>query len=177
MLINSLHPAPPTELQAHLTALRFKPIAVYGLLVNKPRCMEAHYTYYRDRIFHRVGEPKNAGLEVSPSDHTILIVETTCEEDDAKWKGEALPAILSDLEAEGLCQPTEVAAHHLLTHRHGYPVFQRGFEPHLAAVQDHLSTIPNLRSTGRQGGFTYPNMHGAMRMGHEAVLDLLGARP
>ncbi|NNC90717.1 MAG: FAD-dependent oxidoreductase [Akkermansiaceae bacterium] len=177
LLLAGLDPPPPRAVRESAARLRYKPIAVHGLLVAKPRCMDAHYTYFRDRRFHRVGEPKNAGLRVTPADHTVLIVETTCEEGDADWTGEGLADLLADLEAEGLCSPVEVVEHHLLRARHGYPVFSRGFEPHLAAAEDFLGTFRNLRSTGRQGAFTYPNMHGAMRMGARAAEQLLAAAP
>lgn len=172
-LVNALTPPPPAEVLAAASHLRFKPMTVYALLVKKERCMEALYTYYRDRIFHRVGEPKNAGLLVKPADHTTLIVETTCEIGDPKWEGQALDEILADLHAEGLCEPEDVVSHHLIHSRHAYPIFSKGFEQHLRVVTDYLAGFRNLTSTGRQGGFTYPNMHSAMRMGAEAARLLL----
>ncbi len=33
--------------------------------------------------------------------------------------------------------------------------------------------VSNLQSTGRQGGFKYPNMHSAMRMGATAAQVVL----
>ena len=172
-LVQNLSPQPPEKVLAAAQELRFKPMTVYALLIKKERCMEALYTYYRDRVFHRVGEPKNAGLEVTPKAHTTLIVETTCEVGDFKWNGEALPQILHDLQAEGLCKPEEVISHHLIHSRHAYPIFSFGFEQPLQIVQNYLSRFSNLRSTGRQGSFTYPNMHSAMRMGAEAAKELL----
>ena len=176
-LVRALEPAAPDDVLKAAEQLRFKPMTVYALLVNKPRCMDALYTYYRDRSFHRVGEPKNAGLRVTPEGHTTLIVETTCEIGDAKWKGDALPEILRDLEAEGLCSAAEVVEHHLLHAPHAYPVFTKGFEPQLHVVLDYLSRFENLRTTGRQGAFTYPNMHSAMRMGADAATSLLNPSP
>ncbi|MBK1833459.1 FAD-dependent oxidoreductase [Roseibacillus ishigakijimensis] len=172
-LVKKLSPAAPEAVRAAAARLRFKPMTVYALLLKKDRCMDALYTYYRDRIFHRVGEPKNAGLEVTPAGHTTLIVETTCEVGDRKWTGEALPDILADLAAEGLCTAEEVVSQRLIHARHAYPVFALGFEKHLAVVTDYLAGFANLRSTGRQGAFTYPNMHTAMRMGAEAAHELL----
>lgn len=171
--IRALEPAAPAGVLAAAEQLRHKPMVVYGLLVRKPQCMGALYTYYRDRVFHRVGEPKNAGLRVEPPDHTVLIVECTCEAGDELWTGGALPAILADLEREGLCRAEEVVEHHILRAPHAYPVFALGFEPSLAMVRDYLETFANLRSTGRQGAFTYPNMHAAMRMGWDAAESLL----
>jgi protoporphyrinogen oxidase len=51
----------------------------------------------------------------------------------------------------------------------GYPVFSLGFEPNLETVKQWVASVPNLQSVGRQGGFTYPNMHSAMRMGAKAA--------
>ncbi len=62
---------------------------------------------------------------------------------------------------------------HVLTHPTGYPIFDRGFEPSLEAVKDHIASVSNLRSVGRQGGFCYPNMHQAMRMGIDAATETL----
>jgi protoporphyrinogen oxidase len=155
--------------------IRYKPIAIYGLLVKKERCIDGLYIYYRDRAFHRVGEPKNAGLTVQPADHTVLIVETTCEIGDAKWKGDesAREQILFDLEQENICERGDIVETHLLHSETGYPLFGLGFEPHLATLQEWVSSRMNLQSVGRQGGFTYPNMHSAMRMGANAAATAL----
>jgi len=165
----------PSEVRDSADQLRTKPIAVYGLLVNKEKAIDSLYIYYRSRCFHRVGEPKNAGLTVRPADHTVLIVETTCEVGDDKWNGDQsfIDKIAADLEDEGICQKEEIVETHVLRTQHGYPVFALGFEPHLQKVQDFVASLENVRSVGRQGGFCYPNMHSAMRMGADAADEIL----
>jgi len=164
-------PPPPDEVLEAAREIRYKPIAVYGLLVNKPKCIEGLYIYYRDRVFHRVGEPKNAGLKVNPPDHSVLIVETTCEIGDEKWQGtdEIKDRIFSDLEAENICTRDDVVQVNLLHSETGYPIFALGFEPHLDKIKAWVKSVPNLQTAGRQGAFTYPNMHSAMRMGAKAA--------
>lgn len=179
-LLQKVEPAPAPEVLEAARQLRFKPIAIYGLLVKKEKCIDGLYIYYRDRIFHRVGEPKNAGLVVKPEGHTTLIVETTCEIGDFKWNGsdEAKQRIYEDLEKEGICKRDDVIETHLMHGETGYPVFALGFEPHFEKVMNWVKNVPNLQSTGRNGGFKYPNMHAAMRMGATAaqtVLKRLGA--
>jgi protoporphyrinogen oxidase len=166
-LVQKADPAPPEEVLQAARQLRFKPIAIYGLLVRKEKCLDALYIYYRDRAFHRVGEPKNAGLIVKPADHTVLVVETTCEIGDEKWQGSeaAKERIFADLEREGICTKEDIVEVNLLHGETGYPIFALGFEPHLEKVMHWVRSIPNLQSNGRQGGFKYPNMHSAMRMG------------
>ncbi len=174
-LLKVLSPEAPAAVSAAAEELRYRPMAVYGLLVNKPKAIDALYIYYRERIFHRVGEPKNAGMRVNPPDHTVLIVEMTCEIDDERWRGTApvIERLHADLEAEGICRREDIVERHLLTSPTAYALFHRGFEPHLATVQSYLATIPNLTSTGRQGAFTFPNMHAAMRMGADAAEKLI----
>ncbi len=170
-LVQKSEPAPAAEVMEASKQLRFKPIAIYGILVKKEQCIDGLYIYYRDRIFHRVGEPKNAGLVVKPDGHTTLIVETTCEIGDYKWTGseEAKQRIYEDLEAENICKRDDIKEVHLLQGETGYPVFALGFEPHFEKVIAWVKSIPNLQTTGRNGGFKYPNMHAAMRMGATAA--------
>jgi protoporphyrinogen oxidase len=163
--------AVPADVRESTTYLKFKAITIHGLLVNKPRCLDALYVYYRERIFHRVGEPKNAGLRVTPEDHSVLIVETTCEQGDEKWN--ASPAIreqiIADLAAENIVTRDQIVEWHVMNVPNGYPIFKLGFEPHFNAVMAWLGGIKNLKTTGRQGGFSYPNMHSAMRQGAKAA--------
>jgi len=174
-LIAAVQPLSPAPVREAVEYLRYKPIVIFGLLVNKPKCLDALYVYYRDRIFHRVGEPKNAGLIVEPADHTVLIVEMTCEYNDARWRGEKKirQQMIDDLQAESICQSQEIVEMHLTTNEHGYPIFTLGFEPHLDTVKNYISQIANLQSVGRQGAFTYPNMHKAMRMGWDAANNVM----
>lgn len=174
-LVQKTEPSPSGEVLEAARQLRFKPIAIYGLLVKKEKCIDGLYIYYRDRMFHRVGEPKNAGLIVKPEGHTVLIVETTCEIGDEKWQGteDAKERIFADLEREGICKKEDVVEVNLLHGETGYPIFALGFEPHLEKIMSWVKGIPNLQTTGRQGGFKYPNMHSAMRMGATAAQTVL----
>lgn len=166
--------APENVLQA-ANQLRYKPIVVLGLLVKKQKCIDSLYVYYRNHVFHRVGEPKNGGLIVNPPDHTVLIIEMTCEIGDAKWNldDSIKAAVYKDLAAEGICQKEDIIEFHVSRYETGYPVFSLGFEAYLNCVNDYVKSFSNLSTTGRQGAFTYPNMHKAMRMGHDAAAKLI----
>ncbi len=174
LLVRQLSPPPPPDILASCEYLKFKPITIHGLLVDKPKCIDGLYIYYRERIFHRVGEPKNAGLIVNPPDHSVLIVETTCEMGDEKWRAtdEVKEQIMRDLEIENVCTRSQIKEWHILQAVHGYPIFKLGFEPHFQALKATLDALPNLRTAGRQGAFCYPNMHGAMRQGANAAKSI-----
>ena len=177
-LLTALRPCVPQGVRESCGHLQWLPIVVYGLLVKRENVMDALYTYYRERVFHRVGEPKNAGLKVEPDGHTVLIVEMTCQEGDEKWQGtQAMQdRVIADLEAEGLCDAADVIEINILRNSHGYPVFSLGYEPHYEKVTGYLKGINNLQSVGRQGGFSFPNMHSAMRMGSDAAEKVLQSK-
>lgn len=176
-LVSAISPAPPAPVAEAAAKLRYKAIAIYGVLVRRDRCIDSKYVYFRRRIFHRVGEPKNGGLVVRPDGHTVLIVEMTCDVGDGKWTDnpDTWNTIVGDLEAEGICQRDEIVEHHVLRCETGYPIFEIGFEPNHDAVKAFIAAVPNLVTTGRQGGFCYPNMHAAMRMGATAADGALAA--
>jgi len=173
-------PAPPAVRDA-AGGLRYRPMVVFGLLVRRPRVLGALYVYFRDRVFHRVAEPSASGMRVAPDGHTVLLAEVMCDLGDDRWQGgdAARRAVIADLEAEGLLTAADVAEVHVLRAEHAYPVFDLGFEAHQATLAGFVGGFENARSTGRQGGFCYPNMHSAMRMGAgaaEEILAWLGAR-
>lgn len=173
-LVGCLDPAPPAGVARAAAALRHRALVVYGLRVSRERLLDALYIYYRDRRFHRLAEPKLSGLVVEPPEHTILLAEVMCDVGDAMWSGrpEAVDALMDDLEAEGVLHRAEVVEMHRVQAEHAYPVFDLGFEEHLACIEEALAGIANLRSVGRQGGFCYPNMHVSMRMGAVAAAEV-----
>jgi protoporphyrinogen oxidase len=174
-LIRALGDSVPLDVQQSAAALQHKPVAVYGFLVRKPRVLDAMYVYYRERIFHRLAEPANCGMRVQPAGHTILLAELTCDKGDDRWQCGAVTQerIIADMAAEGLLTADDVVSVNVFRDEFAYPVFALGFEPHLARVQSYLGCLVNLRSTGRQGAFCYPNMHNAMRMGADAATELV----
>jgi len=168
--------ATPANVSQAAAELRYRPLVVYGMVVNKPIVLDGLYIYYRERVFHRIAEPTQSGLKVDPPNHAVLLVEITCTEGDDIWKDTpaARDRVLADLAAENLVTPDQVVAMHHQCTLYGYPIFDLGFEPKLAAIMDHLDALGNIQSIGRQGGFCYPNMHVTMRQGAEAAERLIG---
>jgi len=166
--------APPSVLAA-AERLVYRALVVHGLVVRRPRCLEGHYLYTRERRFHRVSEPKNAGLTVTPDDHTTLLVETTCERGDDVWEDD--PALrdelLADLAAEGICRADDVVDRTVLRCATAYPVPLLGFETAVDDLQRFVDTRTNLRTAGRQGTFSALTMHRAMRSAADAVASLV----
>jgi protoporphyrinogen oxidase len=174
-LLSLLDNEAPAELHTAVAELKYKPTVIFAILVKREKCMNGLYTYYRNRTFHRVGEPKNAGLIVNPEGHTILIVESTCELDDYKWQGSDRykNEIITDLVEENICLADEIVSWNLMRSPHGYPIYTNGFDTYLDQIQAWIDQQSNLSSTGRQGGFCYPAMHTAMQLGKDAAKEII----
>lgn len=170
-LVGLLGAQVPADVQTSAASLQYRSMAVHGLLVRRDRCMDALYTYYRDRCFHRVSEPKNAEVLIQPPGHTLLLVERMCEVGDAVWQGtdQAIAETIQALAAEGLCAAGDVISTLVLTDRHAYPMFSLGFEHHLSRILSWLDRETPIITAGRQGTFSYPNMHQSMREGERAA--------
>ena len=80
---------------------------------------------------------------------------------------------VTDLIAEDICDAEEIIEWNHFTNPNGYPIYKLDFETHLGEINAWLKSRNQLISTGRQGAFTYPGMHNAMRMGHDAATTLL----
>lgn len=174
LFVKAFQPAPRREVLAAAASLRYRPMVVYGLLVRRPRVLDALFVYFRDRVFHRIAEPAGSGMEVRPAGHSVLLCEVMCEVGDDRWQGgaETRRRLIADLAAENLLREEEIVETHLIHAYHAYPVFALGFEPHVAALNAFLAPFANVLSCGRQGGFCFPNMHGAMRMGADAAEEM-----
>ena len=171
LFVKAFDPPPPPPVLEAAGRLRYRPMVVYGLLVRRERVLNALFVYFRNRIFHRIAEPSGSGMEVRPAGHTVLLCEVMCEIGDDRWLGgeASRRSLFADLAAENLVREEDVVEVHLIHSYHAYPVFALGFEPNVEALQSFIAPFGNLLSTGRQGGFCFPNMHGAMRMGADAA--------
>ncbi len=174
-VISMFDPPPPVQVAAAASRLQFRPLVVYGLVINRPRVLDALYVYYRDSVFHRIAEPTQSGLKPNPPDHAVLLVEITCTIGDETWN-DSTPArhkMIADLEREGVVRREEIVQLHHQRTEFGYPVFDLDFDRHLVTIQDYLRSVSNVDSIGRQGGFCYPNMHQTMRFGADAAAKLI----
>ncbi len=163
-LVARLRPSPPREISAAAAGLAHRGLLTVGLLAAKPRLLPRGLIYFHGRAFHRLSEPSQAGVGVTPAGSTLLLAELTADPGERAWedRGELTAAVLRDLEAEGLARAEDIREVHVTAAREAYPRYDLGFEARLEAVMDYLSGLPNLASTGRQGRFAFLRMAEAM---------------
>lgn len=173
-LVRMIEPSPPAEVLQSAGNLRQRAMVLVYLVLDQNRFTEfdAHYVPAPEVPFTRLSEPKNYSAGEGPKNRTVLCAEIPCSRGDPLW---TLPERdLAGMVEEGLRtlglpiqRPIlDVAVRRLPA---AYPIFQRGYEAHLDAIESWVEAQPGLVSFGRQGLFTHDNTHHALFTARSAV--------
>ncbi len=174
-LARSLTPLPRAAVLSASSRLTFRALLAVALVVRPKRRLNAMFTYFPDRVFHRLSEMGRPVAKVSPSGATILLAELTCDVGDALWQDPSSieQRVVDDIVAEGLADRDGILEVHYLRTPQAYPRYDLGFESALETLQEHLAQIPNLVSTGRQGTFQFTSAIPAMSMAWKHTEEML----
>lgn len=161
-LVRALAPSVPQPILDSAKELKFRPIMIACLWINKPGIFPYQTIYYTNRIFNRLAQMNSYSPETVPPGTSGITAEMSCQDKDPLWSmsdQEIIKRIAADMAAEGLLKESDVKEGMILRHMYGYPIYHLGFERHLRALQQTIHNIPNLYSAGRQGMFNYAQMH------------------
>lgn len=153
-----LIPSAPDTVRDAAKRLGFRGLLVAGFLVRPRKRLDAMFTYFPDRAFHRLAEVTDPPAEINPEGCTMLLAEVTCDVGDEVWRdpSDTVARIVKDLEAEELVE--EIVETHCFKAAQAYPKYTLGFDRDLATVKSHLKSYTNMVSTGRQGAFQFLSM-------------------
>ena len=89
-LLALLDPLPPKEVIAAASALRYRNLILFYIVINKNRLFEDSFIFYPEEkyVFNRISEQKGFSESMVPPDKTVLCVEVTCSENDEIWKSQ-----------------------------------------------------------------------------------------
>jgi len=173
ILAQVLQPAPPPDIAASAAALHYRAMVLIYLVLATPRFTEfdAHYFPSLGIRITRLSEPRNYSLQGVP-DRTLLCAELPCNTHDEVWRlpAEELAAVVrEDLMRAGI--PIQAPVVHVEVRRlaQAYPVYERGFHPHLVRLNNWLDSLPRVVSLGRQGLFAHDNTHHTLAMAYAAA--------
>jgi protoporphyrinogen oxidase len=177
MLAEMINPAAPPEVLRAARSIRFRSMILIYLVLGQPRFSEydAHYFPERDIPITRMSEPRNYSTAEQPADRTVLCAELPCFKDDTYWKmrDDDLGKLVQDALTR-LSIPITGPVLQVQTRRlpQAYPIYDRGYEEHFAALDSWLNGLPNLLTLGRQGLFAHDNTHHTLAMAYAAVASL-----
>lgn len=157
-------------------ALPYRSVILLYMLLNMEKLFEAPWIYFNERdnpdlIFNRMYEIGNFSPEMIHEKKGVLCLEITCYEGDGIWKKtdeELFDICISYLEKNKLMKRSQVQE--ILTRRIGvgYPVFKKGYLPHLSGMTKYLIDELGIVCIGRQGLFSYANVDHCIDMGLKA---------
>jgi protoporphyrinogen oxidase len=151
--------------------LRFRAMILIYLKLPFARFSEfdAHYFPGSNIRITRMSEPKNYRFGTGPENTTVLCAELPCQAGDETWNLDesSLAALVKqDLKTAGLPWQSAFEAVSVRRLMHAYPVYERGYERHLEALDRWASGLPGFLSFGRQGLFAHDNTHHALYMAY-----------
>ena len=162
---------------AGASGLRHRAVRFVHLEVARPRLSPNHWIYLPEKHLaaHRATEFKNFSDHGLPVDRTAVCVEFTCAKDDALWsmpERELARLAESDLARIGLLEQGEARLLATQVLEHAYPIYDLGYKRRVDAALAIAKTVPNMRTTGRQGLHRYNNMDHSLAMGWHAAKGL-----
>jgi len=165
----------PAEVKAAAERLHFRALIVLGLLVNKRPVTNAICFYFQDKVYNRLAEPTNHGLRTASENTSILLLELACDLGDKVWDfdDDLAESMIQDLIKEKFIERKDIIEYHKLKISHAYPVYHVGYQDDLKKVLDYVHQFDNIQSVGRQGQFSYVNIHKTMQMGMKASENII----
>lgn len=170
-------PGPPDGVVASASRLRFRAMVLVYVVHRGGRWSpyDAHYLPGSETPVTRLSEPANYRVSAEdPADRSVLCAEVPCAVGDPVWSASDadLAAMVDDaLRVTGL---PPVRREGVVVRRlpHVYPVYEPGYEAHLAGLDDWVGSLPRVTTFGRLGLFAHDNTHHAMAMAYDAVAAL-----
>jgi protoporphyrinogen oxidase len=179
-LIERLRPAPPDDVLRAAAALSHRSFLLVSLILDRPGLFPDQWIYVHDPAF-QVGRVQNfsnwsAALVPDPG-KSCLGMEYFCDEGDELWRtrdGDLVRLAADELRRLGLGDGAEVEDGVVVRQPDAYPVYDLGYQQHLAVVRPFLDGFENLQAIGRNGMHRYNNQDHSMLTGILAARNILG---
>src|SRR5690606_4469193 len=163
-------PAPSLTDMESAARLRFRAMLLVYVVHDGGRwtSYDAHSIPGLEPPITRISEPTHyRDSAADPRDRSVLCAEIPCAMTDEVWgmDDESLGDLVDEtLARTGLPKVNRV---HVESRRLGqvYPIYRKGFEDDLGAIDHWSRMLRRVVSFGRQGLFVHDNTHHAMQMG------------
>ncbi len=179
-LINMMEPKPPEEVLQAADRLKYRDFFTVGLIVRRKDIFPDNWIYIHDPsvLVGRIQNFKNWSPAMVPDeDLTTLGLEYFCFDTDEIWSrpdSELIKLGLEEAIKLGFVSGDEFVDGVVIRSPKSYPVYDPGYRKNIETIRDHLGTIGNLQTVGRNGLHRYNNMDHSMMTALRAVGNLLG---
>ena len=158
------------EMLGHEVNLRFKPIKIVYLHIDKPQVMPYHWIYFGDGdvVINRMAEFKNFSDDHSSKDKTVLCAEVTVSTDNP------IEDAIQALEKYNLVDKSEVLDSLMVPIQHGYPIYEKGYEKQRSEALGNFDAYENLHLVGRNAEFRHIDIDENFASAKQLVTRLYG---
>jgi protoporphyrinogen oxidase len=172
-------PAPPSPIGDAIGAIEYRAMVLVYIELDVGRFHEtdAHYFPEENVLMTRLSEPKNYYGHTEPRTSTILCAEIPCDRTDEVFSmsdealGEMLVRDMAKVDLHVPRPPVRTFSRRL---PQAYPIYPKGYDKPLGALDAFVSDLPGFLTFGRQGLFAHDNLHHALFMAYCAVDCLKG---
>ena len=179
-LVRMLEPKPPLRVLQACAGLRFRSFIIVCLILDKDDLFPDQWIYIHSPQVSvgRIQNFKNWSRAMVPdSRKTSIGMEYFCTEGDKLWNmpDEDIKALaVKELMDLGMAEEGEVEEGFIVRQPRAYPVYDEGYRENLDLIKDHISSIGNLQTIGRNGMHRYNNMDHSMYTGIMAARNIYG---
>ncbi|HEX6575380.1 MAG TPA: NAD(P)/FAD-dependent oxidoreductase [Gemmatimonadaceae bacterium] len=180
-LIRALDPAPSPAVVAGADNLRYRDFMLVALMLDKPELFPDNWIYVHTAGV-KVGRIQNfrnwSKAMVPRDDVTCIGMEYFCFKGDDLWTkpDEELLALATDeLTRLGLAPGARVIDGSVVRMPKAYPIYDATYASNVEKIREHLETVENLVTIGRNGMHKYNNQDHSMYTAMLAVENMNGA--
>ena len=180
-LVRAIQPAVPPAVRAAAEGLRYRDFLVVALMLDKQNLFPDNWIYIHTPGV-KVGRIQNfnnwSQAMVPVPGMTCIGMEYFCFKGDGLWESkdeELIAQAAKELESLGLASATLVKDGAVIRMPKAYPIYDSQYRRHLDVVREHIDTISNLHTVGRNGMHKYNNQDHSMLTAMMALWNMQGA--
>jgi protoporphyrinogen oxidase len=180
-LVRAIDPRPPRAVVTAGDGLKYRDFLTVALILDAQDLFPDNWIYIHTPGV-KVGRIQNfnnwSAAMVPEPGRTCVGMEYFCFEGDGLWTSrdaDLIALAASELAQLGLCDASRVVDGAVVRMPKAYPVYDSAYRAHLDVVREHLDTIPNLHTVGRNGMHKYNNQDHSMLTAMLALENMRGA--
>lgn len=172
---------PPKDVKQAISRLKYREITVVFITFEGKPLTPESWIYFPDPgiPFGRMHEPRNWSKYMCNKGQSSVVLEFFCSEWDKTWMtkdDDLVKRGVANLKKVGLWKNQKIIDTYVIRVKKCYPMYEMGYEKHLAKVRDFLSRFENLQLIGRNGTFRYLNIDHVLEIGIKCAENIISGK-
>ena len=173
LLIKMITPHPPKSILDIAESIKFRGLILTVIQLDKPIFSENASIYFpeADIPFNRIYEPKNRSSELSPTNQTCIVVESSLNQNEMEETDTVAfrKRIEKSLLATNLVTNKEIMKSKTIKLNYAYPIMDIESKEKIEILLRYLKEFKNMDFVGRNSLFEYTHTHNLFEEAKELV--------